>query len=52
MELALPVVGADIAGLIGLAITALGAIVAGAMGGYTAFLVVRKAFRWIGRALG
>ncbi len=34
------------------AITLMASVVAVAVGGYAAFLVVRKALRWIGKALG
>lgn len=48
----LPETGIDIPGWIAAIIAALGAIVAVAMGGYCAFLLVKKAFKWIGRACG
>ncbi|MDD5597257.1 MAG: hypothetical protein PHV82_04895 [Victivallaceae bacterium] len=42
----------DVTEYITAGITAMALIVAAALGGYTAFLLIRKAFRWLGRALG
>lgn len=47
----LPDTGLNVAGFITAAITGLAAIVAVALGGYVAFLLVKKAMRWIGKAL-
>jgi len=41
--------GANVTGHITAAITALGAVAAVAIGGYFAFLVIRKGIRWAGR---
>lgn len=49
--LALPDTGVDVPGLIELAITAMGGIAAVAVGGFIAFLVVRKALSWVRRAI-
>ncbi len=43
----LPETGVDVAGYAGAAITALGSVVAVAIGGYVAFLLVRKGLSWI-----
>lgn len=45
----LPDTGADPAGLVGAAITAIGAIIAVVVGGYFAFLVIKKAMTWAKR---
>lgn len=45
----LPDTGADISGLVTAGITALGAIVAVIVGGYFAFLVIKKAMSWARR---
>lgn len=42
----------DVTEYIALGVAAMALIVAAAIGGYTAFLLVRKSFRWIGNALG
>lgn len=47
----LPDTGVNIADYISAGITYMGGVVAVAVGGYAAFLIVRKALRWIGRAL-
>jgi len=47
----LPDTGVDVGAYITLAIAALGGVVAVAIGGYAAFLLVKKAMKWIGRAL-
>ena len=44
--------GVDIASVITQGVAILGGVVAVALVGYAGFLVVRKAFRWIGRSLG
>lgn len=44
--------GVDVSTAITQAVTVLGGIVAVAIAGYCGFLLVRKAFRWIGKALG
>lgn len=48
----IPETGVDVAGFIGAGITSMGVIAAAAIGGYVAFLLVRKALRWVGKALG
>jgi len=47
----IPDAGVEVAGYITAAITALGSVVAVAVGGFFAFLIVRKALRW-GRTIG
>lgn len=47
----LPDTGVDVSSFISLGITALGGVVAVALGGYVAFLLVKKALKWIGKAL-
>ena len=44
--------GVDIASVITQGVAILGGIVAVALVGYAGFLIVRKAFRWIGRSMG
>lgn len=48
----LPETGVDVAGHVTATITALGAVLVVIVGGYFAFLLVRKAMRWGARALG
>lgn len=48
----LPATGVDLEGLMGLGITAMGAVAVVAVGGYIAFLLVKKGLRWTSRALG
>lgn len=48
----LPATGLDIGSYVTAAITALAAVLAVVVGGYFAFLLVKKAMRWAGRALG
>lgn len=48
----IPDTGADVSGYITAAITAMGAVIAVVIGGYFAFLIIRKALKWAGRALG
>ena len=45
----LPEIGIDVASYAGAAITALGAVAAVAVGGYVAFLLVRKGLTWLRR---
>ena len=49
---ALPATGVDVGVLITDVITFLGAIVAVAVGGYAAFVAIRKALSWVRTALG
>lgn len=51
-QVTLPDTGVDVPGLITASITGLGVIVVAALGGYAAFLLVRKAMGWMRRALG
>jgi hypothetical protein len=51
-EVTLPVTGVDVDDFITVGITALGVVVLSAVGGYVAFLVIKKALGWLGRALG
>lgn len=48
----IPPTGVDVPGYITAAITALGLVVAAVIGGYFAFLIIKKGMRWAGRALG
>jgi len=48
----LPETGVDMTEYITAGIGAMGVIVAAALGGYIAFLLIRKAFRWLGKAIG
>lgn len=48
----IPSIGTDISSYIAAAILLMGGVVGAAVGGYAAFLVVKKALRWLGRALG
>lgn len=48
----LPDTGTDIAAFITVAITGIGAIVAVVVGGYFAFLLIRKGMKWGKTALG
>ena len=48
---ALPTTGVDLATDITSGVTALGAIVAVAVGGYIAFRIIRKALSWVNTAL-
>ena len=45
----LPDTGCDVAGHVTAAITALGAVVMVVIGGYFAYLIVRKALKWSGK---
>jgi len=51
-EVSIPTIGTDVSEYISSAILLLGGVVGVAVGGYAAFLVVKKALRWLGRALG
>lgn len=42
----------DVTEYITAGVAAMAIIVAAALGGYTAFLLIRKAFRWLNKALG
>lgn len=48
----IPVIGVSVQDYISAAITLMGTVAATAVGGYAAFLVVRKSLRWLGKALG
>lgn len=48
----IPVIGVSVSDYISAGITLMGTVAATAIGGYAAFLVVRKGLRWLGRALG
>lgn len=48
----IPDTGLDIGGYISAGITAMAAVAAVAVGGYFAFLIIKKALRWAGKALG
>lgn len=50
-QITIPDVGVDISGAIGTAATALGSIVAVAVGTYLAFLLVRKGLGWLRRSM-
>ena len=50
-EVTIPASGVAVDEFITAGITALGAVAAVAVGGYFAFLIVRKGLRWAGRAL-
>lgn len=49
---AIPSLGTDVSEYINAAILLMGSVVGVAVGGYAAFLIVKKALRWLGRALG
>ena len=49
---AIPDTGVDTAGFITAGITTLGSVAAVAVGGYFAFLVIKKGIRWAGKAMG
>lgn len=51
-DVTIPSIGTDVSSYISSAILLLGGVVGVAVGGYAAFLVVKKALRWLGRALG
>lgn len=48
----IPTLETDVGAYITAAIALMGGVVGVAVGGYAAFLVVKKALRWLGRALG
>lgn len=48
----IPTTGCDIGGFITAGITAVAAVVAVAVGGYFAFLIVKKGIRWASKAMG
>lgn len=48
----LPSTGIDVGEYVTAAITALGVVLAAVVGGYFAFLLIKKAMRWAGKALG
>ena len=50
-DFTIPDIGVDTAGAVTAAITALAAVVVVAVGGYAAFLIVRRGLRWLGTAL-
>lgn len=52
VDVVIPDTGVDTSGFITSAITAVGLVVATAVGGYFAFLVIRKGIRWASKALG
>lgn len=51
-EVSIPSIGIDVAAYIGAAILLMGGVAGAAVGGYAAFLVVKKALKWLGKALG
>jgi len=50
-EVTLPTTGVDVGEYITAGITALGAVVAVAIGGYVAFLLIKKACKWVSKAM-
>ena len=48
----IPDIGVDVVEYMAAGIAAMGLIVASALGGYVAFLLIRKAFRWLGKSIG
>lgn len=48
----IPTTGIDMAGWVDAGIVAIGTVLAAVVGGFFAFLVIKKAMRWAGRALG
>jgi hypothetical protein len=48
----LPTTGIDVAEYVTAAITGLGVVLAAVVGGYFAFLLVKKGLKWAGKALG
>ena len=48
----IPVIGVSVGSYITASIALMGTVAGTAVGGYAAFLVVRKALRWLGKALG
>ena len=51
-EVTLPTTGVNVGDYLTAGITAVAAVIGIAVGGYIAFLVVRKALRWAGKAMG
>jgi hypothetical protein len=51
-DVTIPTTGIDVAGYVTAAITALGGVVAVVIGGFFAWLIIKKAVGWAGRALG
>jgi len=51
-EVTLPTTGVNVGEYITAGITAVAAVIGIAVGGYIAFLIVKKALRWAGRAMG
>lgn len=51
-DVVIPSTGCDIGGFITAGITAMAAIAAIAVGGYFAFLLIKKGIRWAGKAMG
>lgn len=49
-QITLPATGVDVAGHVEALITALGSIVAVALGGFVAYLLIRKGIVWLRRA--
>ena len=49
-QVSLPATGVDVAGYITALITGLGAVVAVAVGGFAAFMLIRAGLRWMGWA--
>ena len=48
----IPDTGLDISGYVTAGIVAIGGVVATCVGGYFAFLVIKRGIRWAGKALG
>jgi hypothetical protein len=51
-DVTIPDTGLDIAGYVTAAITTVAGVFAVVVGGYFAFLIVKKAMKWAGKALG
>lgn len=51
-DVTIPTTGLDIGAYITAGITAMAAVAAVAVGGYFAFLIIRKGIRWAGKAMG
>jgi len=51
-EVTLPTTGVDVGEYITAGITAVAAVIGVAVGGYIAFLIVRKALKWSSKAMG
>jgi len=50
-QVTVPDIGVDVGAFVTAAITTLGAVAAIAVGGYVAFMIVRRGLRWMGTAL-